>query len=260
MRPLVISMSILSVAIVGCGPAEPTVSIHKAAEAGNQEEVEANLYHGTDVNALDNERGYTALHYAAGEGHLPVVIFLVENQADLNARVPRTESTPLHFAAMQGHDEVVKFLLEKGADRDAKDSMGKSPRDYAVREGDDKVLAHFPYQGLKGLPITVASLCGEWHGIDKERGQSITLTIPTASSGRHVAQYFSNDGGTVSAGSLNYRVDLDSNTIELPGDGRGRLVKPGELEIGMYHNNSRWKLVLKRQEKDKKSGEPATDK
>ena len=64
-----------------------------------------------------NVRGWdnTALHKAAGGGHIEVVRFLVENGADVNAR-DKGDDTALHDAAFEGHIEVVRFLLENGAD------------------------------------------------------------------------------------------------------------------------------------------------
>ena len=52
--------------------------------SGNIEAVKQHLAAGTDVNAkLD--RGYTALHYAAHEGHKEIAQLLIAAGADVNA-------------------------------------------------------------------------------------------------------------------------------------------------------------------------------
>jgi ankyrin repeat protein len=43
--------------------------------------------------------------------------------------------TALHTATQGRNPEVVRYLLSKGADRDARDSLGKTPADWARRAG-----------------------------------------------------------------------------------------------------------------------------
>mgnify|MGYP000140170196 CR=1 FL=1 len=70
------------------------------------------------VNHQD-EKGRTALHWAAFVGSLEAVKALLERGADVNS----TDSlgwTPLHCAAAQCHAGIVSYLIEKGADRTAR--------------------------------------------------------------------------------------------------------------------------------------------
>lgn len=60
----------------------------------------------------------TALHVAAGEGHLSVVIELLRLGADTGAQT-LSGATPLHMAVCEGHEAVVKQLLEAGASANA---------------------------------------------------------------------------------------------------------------------------------------------
>jgi ankyrin repeat protein len=68
-----------------------------------------------------HETGETALHLAAGEGHLEIVKLLLEHGADVNAKT--AYETALHLAAGEGHLEIVKLLLEHGADVNAKTAV-----------------------------------------------------------------------------------------------------------------------------------------
>ena len=79
------------------------------------------LKFGSDPNETDHN-GYTALHFAAKTGNLPVVEFLVNQGADLNAAPKRrcrdcAPKTPLYMAYQRGHNRVVEFLESQGADR-----------------------------------------------------------------------------------------------------------------------------------------------
>lgn len=58
---------------------------------------------------VDN-RGTTALHYAAGAGDAEVVALLLAHGADKTLRDPGFESTPAEWAAYFGHPDVAKLL------------------------------------------------------------------------------------------------------------------------------------------------------
>lgn len=53
------------------------------------------------VTALDNA-GYTALHYAARNGHVEICKILFQYGADINALTKSAQATPLHKAAASG--------------------------------------------------------------------------------------------------------------------------------------------------------------
>ena len=80
---------------------------------------------GADV-AATNEYGWTALHWAAQEGHKDVVALLLDKGADV-AATDEYGWTALHWAAQGGHKDVVALLLDKGADVAATDKMDGRP-------------------------------------------------------------------------------------------------------------------------------------
>ena len=79
-----------------------------------------------DVN-VKNDRGLTALHYAAGAGHKEIAEFLISKGADLNVR-DNDGSSPLHNAT--DYKEIVELLIAKGADVNAKNKGDSTVLDY----------------------------------------------------------------------------------------------------------------------------------
>lgn len=83
-----------------------------------------------------NQRGWTALHYAATGGHARIAAFLIGAHADVNAESPNG-TTALMMAAMYGNAASVKLLLESGADPEVRNDLGLSAEDFAQRAGRD---------------------------------------------------------------------------------------------------------------------------
>ena len=79
-----------------------------------------------------NKTGWTALHYAATNGHLTLIRFLLEQNAYIDAEAP-SGTTPLMMAAHYGTPEAVKLLLDEGADPMLKNLQGLTAIDFANR-------------------------------------------------------------------------------------------------------------------------------
>ena len=72
---------------------------------------------GANVNAAltrKNASGWTALHYAAVNGDIELVIYLVKHGAKVN-KATSEGSSALFLAKMEGYDEIVKILKNAGA-------------------------------------------------------------------------------------------------------------------------------------------------
>ena len=80
---------------------------------------------GRNVDSID-EKGRTALFFAAGIGSERCVRMLLEQGADLHWR-DQDGFTALHLAAGYVHTNVVKVLLEYGANPEEEDNQGRSP-------------------------------------------------------------------------------------------------------------------------------------
>ncbi|EQC30470.1 hypothetical protein, variant [Saprolegnia diclina VS20] len=78
---------------------------------------------------LANEHGETALHLAAGSGHVAIVTSLLKVAKDetyVNA-INHIGHTPLHVAAAKGHASVVESLLGANANVFAMTTSGETP-------------------------------------------------------------------------------------------------------------------------------------
>lgn len=79
-----------------------------AAVRGDVRAIDLLVRAGAEINAR-NEDGYTALHHAVSQRHLPAVQRLVELGASVDA-VTDDGSTPLQKAEIHKYDEIVAFL------------------------------------------------------------------------------------------------------------------------------------------------------
>jgi ankyrin repeat protein len=76
--------------------------------------------------------GWTPLHYAATNGHVPVMELLLDEHAYIDAESPNG-TTPLMMAAMYGTPAAVKFLLDAGADPTLKNQLGMTAVEFAAQ-------------------------------------------------------------------------------------------------------------------------------
>jgi hypothetical protein len=79
------------------------------------------------------------LHEGSRTGERGLVSLFLSKGAGVNSRAGACEGTALHYAAGAGHVMVVEFLLARGADATAQDNQGLTPADWAKAMGHDTI-------------------------------------------------------------------------------------------------------------------------
>ena len=96
------------------GDALGKTPLHHAAELGRVDIFAALLRADGGGQCVDeaDARGYTALHYACGQGHARCVGMLMEAGCDHSKPLQVSLYTPIHVAASQGHVDVLTVMLD----------------------------------------------------------------------------------------------------------------------------------------------------
>jgi cytohesin len=90
-----------------------------AAQAGDAAVIRVLLRAGAPANAIENGTGWSALHFAAQQGHTEAIHALVGGGADVDQPVgvfKHRHNRPLMRAVFGNHHGAVRALLELGAD------------------------------------------------------------------------------------------------------------------------------------------------
>lgn len=108
-----------------------TPMLNIACRNDNFEFVEMLLGLGAELNAVSEDRGYTAVMDAVWRGNEKITKYLISKGADLNT-INKEGQNNLILAVGANRESLVKLLAENGADPDVKDMMGMSAYTYAV--------------------------------------------------------------------------------------------------------------------------------
>jgi ankyrin repeat protein len=130
-------------------------ALHWAAEGNNQEIISLLLGRGADANSRGSTGG-TPFMIACWKSQLGVVRLLLEHTGEqgLEAR-DKNRLTPLHYAAYGGQKEIVVFLLLKGAEPNSRDHRGKVPLLWACMHGRlGAVQVFIQHMGTQGLQVS----------------------------------------------------------------------------------------------------------
>lgn len=115
-----------------------TPMLNIACRNDNYEFVEMLLNLGAELNAVSEDRGYTAVMDAIWRGNEKITKYLISKGADLNT-INKEGQTNLILAVGADRLNLVQILAENGADPDVKDGMGMSAYNYATLFRKEKI-------------------------------------------------------------------------------------------------------------------------
>lgn len=116
-----------------------TPMLNIAVRNENEEITKMLLELGANINAVSQDRGYTALMDAVWKGNKSITALLISKGADLNT-ISKEGQTNLVLAVGADRIEIVKLLAENGGDPDIKDQMGMSAYGYATLFRKEKIV------------------------------------------------------------------------------------------------------------------------
>ena len=90
---------------------------------------------GVDINAQTEQRGHSALHMCAANGHIEVMQYLM-NADGANKDVQTHQgNTPLHLAAINDREKACKLLISNGCNVTISNKNGKTADKVVPRDG-----------------------------------------------------------------------------------------------------------------------------
>ena len=156
---------------------------------------------GADVNAM-NERVAPPLHNAVQMRRPEIVEWLLANGAEVNAQT-NSGQTALHVAVIRRQVDLIKMLLTAGADCTIKDEPGRSPIDWAVLKGYKDCVALLREQRCESSAEPQPTFTPSTNTIWETGIKIIDLMCPLKLSGANlIATPLSGVGGDVILSSL----------------------------------------------------------
>jgi ankyrin repeat protein len=95
-----------------------------------------------------DSHGWTALHWAASNGHTHIVERLLDAGAGIDS-LDRGDWTPLFWGVVKGHQTIVSLLLERGANPFTVDGSGFTPLHWSVLSGTEEITTILLEHGKK---------------------------------------------------------------------------------------------------------------
>lgn len=107
-----------------------------AARDGDEATLRELVVRGWSARDVTDRHGSSALHYAAGSGHLRICEYIVDSLGVPAGQAQSKDGrTALHWAARNGWVHICRWLLEKGLDPDVGTHDGTRPLHWAVWQG-----------------------------------------------------------------------------------------------------------------------------
>lgn len=104
------------------------------------------LENGVDLHETDSD-GISALDMAIKFKRKDVIQFCIDKGFDLNVSKRKSGITPVMLAACFHDLEMMKMILDNGGEINAVDKSGMSPKDYAKKLGQKKMIEFLDEQG-----------------------------------------------------------------------------------------------------------------
>ncbi|CAM9523436.1 unnamed protein product [Scytosiphon promiscuus] len=166
-------------------PQGPGVELHTAAVFGHPRGVAAILSKGSiDIDRHDHT-GWTALMYAARDGHSRVVQLLLNEGASVSAA---GATDVLLISSYFGHLPVTKMLMKAGAEIEAATSAGQTSLSVAAQGGHSDVMRELIAGGANvdtrrkngATPLFLSAYCGGVEAVGHllSGGANALMTIP----------------------------------------------------------------------------------
>ena len=108
-----------------------TPLLNIAVRNDNEDFVKKLLDAGAQINAVSEDRGYTAVMDAVWRGNYEITKLLIEKGAELNT-ISKEGQSNLVLAVGANRTKICEILAKNGADPDIKDQMGMSAYGYAT--------------------------------------------------------------------------------------------------------------------------------
>jgi len=110
------------------------------------EMLEVFLDNGADLDACDGD-GISALDIAIKFKRKDVIQFCIDRGFELNISKRKSGITPVMLAACFSDIEMMQLLIDNGADLNCEDKSGMSPKDYAKKLGQTKMVEFLTANG-----------------------------------------------------------------------------------------------------------------
>ena len=112
------------------------------------EMIELLLENGVELMETDSD-GVSALDMAIKFRRKDVIQFCIDKGFDLNSTKRKSGILPVMLAACFSDMEMIQILLDAGGDINAVDKVGMSPKDYAKKLGQKKMVKFLNEKGAK---------------------------------------------------------------------------------------------------------------